>query len=606
MQSAGDDLNYLKPPAAAYQIVHTDHYKKHGEGKKAIRKIFYSAEFDQFERDHIKELEDALNKEHVVLPSWWTREETCRFCYCQRFDVKKCVDVVKQHIEWRVNPLWQTVDHDSRRYIEDGTFYQFGRDKGFRPIVIINVHKVDLKKGNLDGYMRALCYLFVCVEKYMFLKGKVENWTVMIETDNMGLFSFPYKILQSIISLTQINFTSRMEKLFLLNPSWSLDKAWKMISAMMDPETSQKINFLQKKAFNKLLDQIPVDQLEVKYGGTAPNVTHFWPPTYSMKEPAYVPPEVEPAHPVQVESTIVVSKPPLVHPSVAQNAQANTHGQLAVSEIKYHPQPVNSSLQSSQLSPFNNSKLLGADSSAPNSALGPKAEVTGVRQNSAKKSSLLPNRPVSQSSMTKVTAASEKENLVPQANKGGVYKQLVEERDAHSPDKHFQYTLKTEEGQLNKSQDSKVTPTFNTVSQARNTFFSDEKSRVHENEVIVTEDAGFSGGRLAVSGKVANVHSAMNDNNIKVQEGFTFESPHRQEQLIMENTNTLSDRKEEENGMSGLQSNIDNKRFAKNKFAGAPEETKFEGGTQPMRLCGMCRSEPIQDKQPQQKQCNIF
>ena len=44
----------------------------------------------------------------------------------------------------------------------------------------------------------------------------------------------------------------------------------------MDPETAGKISMLRKKDFHQLLEKIPEDQLEAKYGGKLPDPTVFW------------------------------------------------------------------------------------------------------------------------------------------------------------------------------------------------------------------------------------------------------------------------------------------------------------------------------------------
>lgn len=45
----------------------------------------------------------------------------------------------------------------------------------------------------------------------------------------------------------------------------------------INPETAAKISFASgKNASERLLELVDPDQLEVKYGGTVPNLTEFW------------------------------------------------------------------------------------------------------------------------------------------------------------------------------------------------------------------------------------------------------------------------------------------------------------------------------------------
>ena len=49
-----------------------ENYKKHGEGKKSIRKIFYFEEYDDFEKVQLTEFEALIKKEmlETPFPSW--------------------------------------------------------------------------------------------------------------------------------------------------------------------------------------------------------------------------------------------------------------------------------------------------------------------------------------------------------------------------------------------------------------------------------------------------------------------------------------------------------------------------------------------------------
>lgn len=53
----------------------------------------------------------------------------------------------------------------------------------------------------------------------MFIPGSIENWILIIETNNEGVFRLPPNTLETIIENLNINFTHHLEKMFILNPS---------------------------------------------------------------------------------------------------------------------------------------------------------------------------------------------------------------------------------------------------------------------------------------------------------------------------------------------------------------------------------------------------
>ena len=54
--------------------------------------------------------------------------------------------------------------------------YVFGRDKFFRPIIILDVTKFDFKRYHIDEYIEATIFLTMFVIEKLLIKGKVENW----------------------------------------------------------------------------------------------------------------------------------------------------------------------------------------------------------------------------------------------------------------------------------------------------------------------------------------------------------------------------------------------------------------------------------------------
>ena len=72
------------------------------------------------------------------------------------------------------------------------------------------------------------------------------------------------------------NYFYTAEKLYILNPSTSLSMMWKVIEAMMDAETTQKIRFLKKNEFFEMTEYIDSDQLQYKYGGGLHDLIDYW------------------------------------------------------------------------------------------------------------------------------------------------------------------------------------------------------------------------------------------------------------------------------------------------------------------------------------------
>lgn len=298
------DYNYLIPPKEVFDVTHTDHYIRHGEGKKSIRKIFANVRYEEFETKKLKEFEALIAKENVQLPANWTTVDTIRFMYAGKLDLKKSLKIMKQHLEWRQLPERELLNPEARKLLEDGLMYISGRDHQFRPIIIINAYKIDLKIIKVEDCIAALCFVLDTVRKFYFVPGKVENWVIFIESNNAGLLDFPIKVIKTINEVTSVNYTSTLDRLYIMNPSGFLKRSWMLISNFIDSETTTKIQMFTKSDYPKLLERINADQLEEKYGGTLKEPTIHWPPINTLgKLPHnYQPVEEQPKSPISASN----------------------------------------------------------------------------------------------------------------------------------------------------------------------------------------------------------------------------------------------------------------------------------------------------------------
>lgn len=53
----------------------------------------------------------------------------------------------------------------------------------------------------MRDFISALCFVLSVAKEYYFVAGKVENWVVLIEAGELGLFNFPFKVKFLIIFL---------------------------------------------------------------------------------------------------------------------------------------------------------------------------------------------------------------------------------------------------------------------------------------------------------------------------------------------------------------------------------------------------------------------
>ena len=111
----------------------------------------------------------------------------------------------------------------------------------------------------------------------MFLPGQIENWCVLTDMHNHGL-NMPINDMRKIVGTLQNNYRGRLACCYVVNAPKSFSFLWKMCRPFIDNVTVEKIDITRSPHSDKMMTHFNPDQVEERYGGTAKNVTQFWPP----------------------------------------------------------------------------------------------------------------------------------------------------------------------------------------------------------------------------------------------------------------------------------------------------------------------------------------
>lgn len=144
-------------------------------------------------------------------------------------------------------------------------FFSIGRDNKFRPVVYL--YPTRLQSHLIPGFQYFVNVYLSIIQKYVFRPYHIENWVMIIDVEKKGVLNFPYKAIKSLIEATDLNFSSRLHRTFIVNPSFLFNTAWTFIKSFIDQETTRKMSVLTKKDFGQILEVIPKSQLLKEYGG---------------------------------------------------------------------------------------------------------------------------------------------------------------------------------------------------------------------------------------------------------------------------------------------------------------------------------------------------
>jgi hypothetical protein len=226
----------------------------------------------------MEEFRKYAEDNHLVLPKWTDDDHRVllRFLQGNNFVIKKTAESLLSHVHWRETELIIN-EALAKSLLPYGLIYFYGRDRMYRPVLILNIRKILDMKMPLDDVKNLLLYVIEWGIKNMLLPGKVEAYSVIVDLTKVGVFEIPVGMLQNMVRILQNNYRGRMYKFFLFNAPMLIKGIYTLVKPLLEKFTQEKVNVIGSSG-KEILSILPETQLEVKFGGKAPNLMEFLPP----------------------------------------------------------------------------------------------------------------------------------------------------------------------------------------------------------------------------------------------------------------------------------------------------------------------------------------
>jgi hypothetical protein len=169
--------------------------------------------------------------------------EILRNLYARGMDCKKAYDAItemqafrRDNFPWKVSPV-------VRSMLEQGIFYLQGRDRHLRPIVVIEAQKLISQKPLPEPEdVVSMCLIFFeFMTKYCLLPGTIENTIMIINCQNLSVWSMPYRMIKAVITTIQMCYKARSRAIFCLNAPTTFSAVWNVVKYVLDEITTAKV-----------------------------------------------------------------------------------------------------------------------------------------------------------------------------------------------------------------------------------------------------------------------------------------------------------------------------------------------------------------------------
>ena len=241
--------------------------------QKNYRFIFNGQPKTEQEQKKLNDYNDYEAKHgKLTYPNNWLESDTMRLLQAAEYDIKKAYESITDTIKFiNNNPL--VMNDKIISLLNSGIMYVCGRDHHFRPLIIVSVKTykkiIEKKEFSFQEINMSVIYLINYIFKYLFIPGQIENWVTIIDFKDTGVSDISdFKKL-----LTTLNtYRGRVFRNYFINISGFLAVAIKSAISIFGSSSANKLKILGSKELHLMHQIISPDNIQKKYGGTAPDL----------------------------------------------------------------------------------------------------------------------------------------------------------------------------------------------------------------------------------------------------------------------------------------------------------------------------------------------
>ncbi|PCH41679.1 hypothetical protein WOLCODRAFT_137541 [Wolfiporia cocos MD-104 SS10] len=232
----------------------------------------------------LETLRRQLQDEGLFVPERMDDATLLRFLRARKFDVEKAKAMIVACEQWRkdfkVEELVESFDFKEKAAVDKYyPQYYHKMDKDGRPVYIEVLGKLNIQElYKLTTQERQLQRLVVEYEKFITdrlpacaaaVGHPVETSCTILDLSGVSLSQF-YRVkdyVSAAASIGQDRYPECMGKFYIINAPWAFSAVWTVIKPWLDEVTVSKIDILGGGYKDKLLAQIPAENLPKQFGG---------------------------------------------------------------------------------------------------------------------------------------------------------------------------------------------------------------------------------------------------------------------------------------------------------------------------------------------------
>ena len=195
------------------------------------------------------------------------KESMMRYLNYSKYDIFHTLNIFKNFLDLMkklmITNIYNIVYNDKIKYMLNSEFvYVIGRDKKFRPIIVIDFRNYEAKiLKNVENshfetdLINTLLYFFNFVIEKMLLPGQTEQLNLIMQIDNMSATNFIHNF-KDIIYFLQICYPSRLHLMYVVCFKNISESSYNLIENFLFFFNKERIILINKKKYSAIFNEI--------------------------------------------------------------------------------------------------------------------------------------------------------------------------------------------------------------------------------------------------------------------------------------------------------------------------------------------------------------
>ncbi|CAI2366473.1 unnamed protein product [Moneuplotes crassus] len=248
--------------------------------KNDVERMIYPLDgpYGEEEETAYEKFQVYLKEIKETFPESLTKRRIMRFLNSNSFKLKETYNNIKEHLDWRKVMLPIILTQENIALIERGFIYVHGRDRHFRPFLFVNADIIAIEGIDPENVFQTSWFVTIYIVQNLLKRGSVENCIDVVNLGGLPIDKIPREALKKFIVEIQVHLKGRIAKMLFLHVTFGLRMIYFFISPFLEAKVKNKIIMKGDGSSKEILELAHPSQIEKKYGGTAENLTQFWPP----------------------------------------------------------------------------------------------------------------------------------------------------------------------------------------------------------------------------------------------------------------------------------------------------------------------------------------